>query len=400
MGKIMNYITDRLHSIYKVTIDELGYIFHDTGVLIFFFVVPLGYPLLYAFIYNQETVRDVPVVVIDNAGNAQSREFLRLVDATPDVRIAYYSPDMDDAKEILANKKAYGIVYIPSDFSKNISKGEKTYVSLYSDMSSLLFYKAMLVALTDVSLDMGREIAARNLSSLTYRQEQTATMPIENQWFAMYNPQSGFAGFLIPAILILVVQQTLLLGVGMLAGTARQNNKTHTLVPLDVNYKGTFRVVLGKGLAYLMVYTVMAAYLVEVVPAIFSLPSIGHTWTKVVFLLPYLFACIFFAMFLSTLIKGREAPMMIFVFTSIPLLFISGISWPASAVPELWKWVGMVFPSTHGIQGFIKINTMNASIFEVSKEYISLWILSGVYMILTCIAYRHIIHKTKKLLTD
>ncbi|MDD4820875.1 MAG: ABC transporter permease, partial [Flavobacteriales bacterium] len=371
MRKIIDYLADRLHSIYNVTINELKYIFHDTGVLIFFFAVPLGYPVLYAFIYDGETVRDVPVAVVDNTANAQTREFLRMVDATPDVHIAYYSPDMDHAKELLAQKKAYGIVYIPSDFSKNISKGEKAYVSLYADMSSLLFYKAMLIALTDVSLDMGREIEARNMSGLTLRQEQTSTMPIENQWFAMYNPQSGFAGFLIPAILILVIQQTLLLGVGMLAGTARQNNKTHTLVPLDADYKGTFRVVLGKSMAYLMVYTVMTAYLIEIIPAIFSLPNIGHIWTKILFLLPYLFACIFFAMFCSTLIKGREAPMMIFVFTSLPLLFISGVSWPAAAVPEFWKYVGWLFPSTHGIQGFIKINTMNASIFEVSYEYVS-----------------------------
>ena len=38
----------------------------DQGVMIFFFIVPLAYPLLYCFIYTNEAVREVPVVAIDN----------------------------------------------------------------------------------------------------------------------------------------------------------------------------------------------------------------------------------------------------------------------------------------------------------------------------------------------
>ena len=42
-------------------------IFTDGGVLLFCVVVPLLYPVLYAFIYNGETVREVPVVVVDDS---------------------------------------------------------------------------------------------------------------------------------------------------------------------------------------------------------------------------------------------------------------------------------------------------------------------------------------------
>lgn len=324
------------------------------------------------------------MVLIDNASTPQSRDFARRVDGTPDVRIAYQATDMDHARELLARKEAYGIIYIPSDFSRNIGLGGQSHVSLYCDMSSLLFYKAMLVALTDVSLEMGAEIEQHNLHGLTERQQETASMPIENEWVALFNPQSGFASFLIPAILIIIIQQTLLLGVGMLAGTARQNNALHRLVPKLPHYNGTFRVVLGKGLAYFIIYVVVTMYMVEAVPSIFSIPKIGLAWTKVLFLLPFLTASIFFAMFLSTVMKGRESPMLVFVFTSVPILFISGVSWPEAAVPDFWKWIGWVIPSTHGVQGFIKINTMGASIYEVTREYIALWVLTGIYMTLTC----------------
>ena len=41
---------------------EAGRVVRDQGVLIFFILVPVLYPLLYAFIYTGETVREVPAV--------------------------------------------------------------------------------------------------------------------------------------------------------------------------------------------------------------------------------------------------------------------------------------------------------------------------------------------------
>ena len=45
--------------------EELKTILRDKGVIIFFFLVPLGYPLLYTFIYTNEVVREVPIAVVD-----------------------------------------------------------------------------------------------------------------------------------------------------------------------------------------------------------------------------------------------------------------------------------------------------------------------------------------------
>jgi ABC-2 type transport system permease protein len=50
----------------------------DEGVLIFFIVVPIVYPLLYSWIYNNEAVHEVPVCVVDQSHSALSRQFLRL----------------------------------------------------------------------------------------------------------------------------------------------------------------------------------------------------------------------------------------------------------------------------------------------------------------------------------
>ena len=377
--------------------DELRNVFKDAGVMIFFFLVPFVYPLLYSFIYNNEVVHEAKMVVVDQSDSYLSREFTRRVNATPDVEVVGVCPDMAEAKK-LDEKKAYGILLFPPDYSKDLHEGRQTTVSLYCDMSALLFYKAFLLAATEVSLDMGKELRMHNNPSSTDKMDQITVDPIPYESVALFNSQNGFASFLVPAILILVLQQTLILGIGMLGGTAREKNRFHSLVPICRHFNGTLRIVFGKSLTYLLLYVVVCIWVLAIVPKLFSLPQVGEPLTILLFLLPYLFACIFMSMTLSGFMTSRESPMLVFVFTSVILLFISGVSWPEAAIPPFWKVVGYLFPSTPGIQGFIRINTAGASLHEVAHEYRVLWIQAGVYFILSCIIYRYQIIRSRKMI--
>ena len=375
-------------SLFHICARELKNVFKDQGVLIFFILVPLAYPLVYAFIYTQEVVRDVPAAVVDNSRSSLSREFIRMVDATPDIKVQSYCADMEEAQNLIEEGRVYGIIYIPEEFARNISQGKQVSVSIFSDMSGLLYYKSLLMATTNVSLDMNKDIKIERMGNTTARQDEIGTAPIEYEDISLFNPQDGFASFLIPAVLILVIQQTLLLGIGLSAGTARETNKFQDLVPLSRKYNGTLRIVLGKSLAYFLIYAIVSAYVLCVVPRMFSLVQIPNPTTLLLFILPYLSACIFFAMTCSIFIHHRESCMMIYVFTSVPLLFISGISWPGAAIPDFWKVVSWIFPSTFGINGFVRINSMGATLPDVLTEFRALWLQTGIYFITTCIVYR------------
>ncbi len=387
--KLRHIIREGFEDIFFIWKDELKNVFRDAGVLIFFFLVPLAYPLLYSFIYNNEVVRDAKLVVVDQSDSFLSREFTRRVNATADVEVVSTCTDMAEAKRYLDEKKAYGILYFPESFSKEVYRGEQATVSLYCDMSSLLFYKAFLLSATEVSLDLGREIQLSRLSSSSEKQDEITVNPIPYESITLFNPQNGFASFLVPAILILVIQQTLVLGIGMLGGTVREENRLETL-PQSVgrHFHGTLRIVFGKSLTYLMIYILVCIWALAVVPKLFALPQIGDPLTLLLFVLPYLLACIFFAMTLAGFMTTRESPMLVFVFTSVLFLFISGISWPKEAIPPFWKAIGYLFPSTPGIQGFVRINTCGATLNEVAFEYRMLWVQAGIYFLSACLIQR------------
>lgn len=366
---------------------ELKKVFQDKGVLIFFILVPLAYPLIYAFIYNNEVIREVPAAVVDYDNTALSRQYIRNVDATPDVRIIAHCTSMAEAERLIKNREVYGIVRIPSDFTRNINTMQQAHVGVYADMSGLLYYKALVLANTNVSLAMNADIKVQRKPSTTAEQDKVTQMPIRYEQVDLYNPQTGFASFLIPAVLILVLQQTLVLGVGLSAGTDNESNRYRELQPINSHFNGMLRIVFGKGFAYLLVYLWNIAFVLEVVPRIFCLPQIGNPLDLWLIAIPFLLASIFMAMTITFLIRQRETGFMLIVFASVPLLFLSGVSWPGVSIPTFWKYVSYLFPSTFGVNAYIKINSLGAEMGDVKPEWHALWIQTICYFTTTCIIY-------------
>ena len=380
--------------------DEMINVFRDHGVLIFFILVPLVYPLLYTYIYNGETIHEVPACVVDESSSKVSREFVRRVDATADVDVVAHCANMQEARELIRQRKVYGIIRMPRSFSSDLARMKQTSVGLYVDMSGLLYYKALLLSCTNVSLDMGAKLKVMRSPGTTKEVDAVTQHPIEYSQVDIFNPAAGFASFLIPAVLILLLQQTLVLGVGLSAGTARERNSYAELVPINRHYHGLVRIVLGKGAAYFLVYLWNVFYCLFIVPKMFSLPQIGAPWDIWLIALPFLIATTAFAMTCSLLIRQRETAFMIIIFCSVPLLFLSGVSWPGWAIPKFWKIFSWLFPSTFGINAFVKVNTMGAHLIDVSREVICLWIQAAVYFGTTLLVYRNNISASRRRLLE
>ena len=419
-----------MHKSFRNTLRD---IFTDGGLIIFLLVVPVIYPIIYAFIYNEEVVRDVPVVVVDGDHSRLSRDFVRRLDASPDVEVVAQANSLVEAQSLVRHRKAYGVVSLPSQMNRDLQRGTPVRVQVYCDMSGLLYYKAVLATTTDVALQTNARIKVSRIPGATQRQEQITTAPLTYEHVALYNPQSGFASFLLPAVLVLILQQTLILGVGMEAGTRRERmERTHGFPATDdlsldaaallkasdeahqeevkrqreaaesAVARGEVSEVkirwfhpnhprrrdapwralsslLGRSTAYLAIYIPVAAFVLGVVPRLFHFPQLVELSGLALFILPYLLAAVMFAITLSALAHQRESIILIIVFTSVPMLFLSGVSWPASAIPWYWKTLGAFIPSTPAINGFVRLSSMGASLPEVVREWHHLWWLAGGY---------------------
>ncbi len=368
---------------------EFTRVLKDEGVLIFFIIVPIVYPLLYSWIYNNETVHEVPVCVVDQSHSSLSRQFIRMCDASADVHVAYYAQDLDEAKSLVSRQLVKGIYFIPSSFDNDVYGMRQGVVSVYCDMSLMLTYKAIFQTAQLVSLQMGDNIKKKLGGHYTHREEVIASRPLDYADVPIFNPQGGYGSFVLPAVLMLILQQTLVLGIGLSAGTARDENPYRTLIPVnDPHYQRTIPIVLGKTMCYFMIYLVMGAWLSVAVPRLFHFPQLATAMPLIQMMLPFTLACIFFGMLVSCMVKYRENVMLLMVFVSVPLLFLTGVSWPQSNIPSYWQGVSWLFPSTFGARAYIRLNSMGADISDVLPELRILWIQAVVYFVLALCLYR------------
>ena len=386
---LINKIIRGLQDMWFIWAHEMRNVFRDEGVLMFCILVPLGYPLLYSWIYNNEVVREVPTAIVDLSHSHSSREFIRNYDATPDTKATYYCTSIDEAKELVEKQAVHGILYFPQDFDIRLNRGEQAHVSVYTDMSLMLTYKAIYQTAQAVASKINSGIQVAQSGGFTNRDDEITTQPLAFDEVPIFNTTGGYGNAILPGVLMLILQQTLLLGVGMAAGTSRELNRNKELVPVSEHYAGIFRIVFGKGLCYFMIYAVMGMYLALAIPKLFGFVSMV-TWTTILgFLLPFILACIFFSLTMSCLVRYRENVMLLVVFTSVPLLFMTGISWPQANIPGIWQSIAWLFPSTFGVRGFLRISSMGASLSDIEPEFRALWIQVGVYFITACIVYRN-----------
>ena len=394
---LLTSIKLRLSDLYSICINEFRSIFSDSGAILFFLVVPFVYPFLYSALYGNEGIREAPLVVVDYNQSSLSREFIRRVDASPDVRIIAQPSNESEAYQAIAQEQAYGILIIPKDFNKNLAQGVQATIDLHTTFAATLYYKAYSLATTEVALSMGREIERARNYGASAEASRIAVRPIDSEWIAPYNPQSGFQGFLLPGVLVLIIQQTLLLGISMVAGTQREKGSlVGPRLQIGGHQASIMRMLLGKSLCYFITYAASSLFVLVIAPRIFGLPQLTNITSYFALLVPMLLAMIFFAFFWSLITRHREQSMILWVFTSVPFLFLSGLSWPWSAIPAPLKALAYLLPSTPGIQAFISINSMGAQIHEVLPQYTALWIQALVYFLLASLTYAYMLKRQEK----
>ena len=321
---------------------------------------------------------------VTSAACPESRNYIRELDATREVQVAWKCVNMAEAQKLLQERKIRGIVYFPSDFGQKLARMETATLSLYADMSSFMYYKNAFMAANLVMLnDIGAiQIERYNALGYTGQESYQLTKPLLYEENNPYNRAFSYNFFLVTAILLLIIQQTMFYGMSLLVGTQREKNHSFASLPDKLSGHGVGRVVLGRGAAYWLVYLAVSMYIIFIVPAIFGLPQRGNYWDILLLVLFYVTDCVFFCETWSTLISRRETVFVLFLIVSPVIIFLTGVSWPAVSFPKFWKLVSYIFPGTFGVQAFINMNSAGGDLSAAFSQMFYMTIQTVIYYFL------------------
>jgi ABC-2 type transport system permease protein len=371
-------------------VGELKLIFTDSGTVLLFVISMVIYPLLYAIGYEKETIRDLPVAVVDLDHSSTSRLYSRMVDATEQVNVICKPGSLKEAEDLFYDGEVKGVILIPTNFEKDLLGAKQVNVTAYCDASFFLLYKQVFTGTSYANGTFGAGVEVKRMvaEGKSIAQAIDLQEPVKVSLYSLYNPIGGYGSFVMPGMILIIMQQTLLIGIGMLGGTIREKKIFLKMTGRAKHRLGSVRLVFGKASAYVFVYLFNAIFAMIVFHKWFRFPDNGNALAIITIFIPYILAVSFLGLSISMLFKERVHSLLFLVFLSPMVMFLSGISWPTSSIPPLLYWMAHVFPSTIMIPAYLKIRIYGGGLESVHAEWVSLLIQDVVYFIMACLSYR------------
>ncbi|MDW5290257.1 ABC transporter permease [Formosa sp. PL04] len=373
----------------------------DKALISTFLSVAFVILIVYTYLYSREVITEVPVAIVNQDESKTSRDYISMLNASKGIYTKTNYTDLKAAEEDYYENIVKGIVVIPKDFGKDLRRGRQTTISTYADASNMLFYKEILgdVTVTTGYFNAGIAIKKEMAKGNSMAQAKANYSPVQAVTTSLFNVSSGYATYLIPVLTALIVQLVLLMGIGIINGTRHEDNKMLSNFPRLLHKGGTIPVLLGKSFVYTSLFSIILPLQIGIVYSLFSIPVRSSIWMVYLFSLPYLLAIVFFGIAISSLFKRREDSIVFIVLTSIPSLMLSGLSFPIETFPKFYQYFTQIIPSTPGINGFVKLTQMEATISEVSPEWNHLWVLALVYFIIATVTLKLQSIKERKIST-
>lgn len=340
----------------------------DSGVLLLLVLAPALYAVYYPWPYATQAVTGVPVMVVDQEHSALSRQITRWAAASPRLKVVGVTASEQQAQAALWRGEIEGYAILPAGLKRQLLRGQATPVTVAGNGAYALLNKAVLTGFTEVlaSLSAGVEIRQLETSGQSAPQARASRSPISAELVPLFNPTEGYGSYVVPAVALLILQQTLLMGTALLVGTWTEARR----------HRADAMVWFGRILGLSSVGFAVGLLFFGWVFLLQDYPRGGNPWGAVLLLLLFVPAVCSCGAWLGVCFGNRERALQVLLFTALPLAFLSGFSWPAEALPPTLQGLRWLAPSTAAIQASLRLNQMGASIQEVWPELACLMALA------------------------
>ena len=387
----------RLKGIQELFRREIRIVTKDINIMSVILLAPLFYSFFYGSVYINKVERDVPVVVVDMDRTNTTQKLIRMLDAHQMISVTETVPDYSTGIAEINNSDSQCMIFIPKGFEAELKSGKGGFIKIYLNTSRFLVSNDLNLAINEVLGYFNAGIKLKYFQTQGYTIEESKQLiePVNTDLRPLFNYTESYGEFLIPGILVLVLQQTLLIGLSESMAKERENNTLGELYEKS-NYS-TLAMVNGKGLFYFILFSAYALLFYTINFALFKINFKGSIPAVIVMTFLLLFAVIYIAIFVSSFFKRKIVALQFLSFLSFPVFLMSGYSWPMHSMPLPLQWIANLIPSTPYLGAFIRITQMGAGFGDVLPEIFHLMIIASAAFALVYIRLDKLAAREKNL---
>lgn len=366
-------------TIWQIVKREIGLIIPDRNLISVLLIAPIFYSFFYGSIYWNKVETDVPIVIIDQDQSTTSRRFVRMLDANQLIYVSEDACDLNTAKNKIISGDSHAIIFIPKNFEAELKSGKGSDIKSFLNTSRFLISNDINKAVNEVAATLGAGIRLKYYQANGYNFDQAKELiePIKVEIRPLFNFTESYGDFLIPSVLILILHQTLLLGLSESIAKERENKSIKDLFTLANNKAAT--AIIGKGFFYVVLYSVYATFFFSVNFYVFKLPFNGSIAAFSISTLLMLTSVVFMSVFISSFFDRKIIAIQFLTLSSYPVFLISGYSWPFEVLPIPIKLFSLLIPFTPYSTTLTRLTAMDGGFSNVYIQLIHLFILAVLF---------------------
>jgi len=369
-------------SIKSIFNNELNIVIGDHSILLSVIIAPLLYAFFLGSIYLNKDIDQIRFAVVDYDNTKTSRTLTRMLAASQKIDMVGHLKDYNDGVSKLENLELGGFLLFTKGFEKDLMRMEGVNLNLYLNTTQFLPSNDLNKAVNQVMLTVGSGIRLRyyEINGINSQKAMQLINPIMAEIKPIYNVTNSYGGFLLPGLFFLILQQTLLIGMG--ESISRDNEKGILNEALSSSSFGILNYIAGKSAYYVFLYLSYLIIFTAVIFPIFGLPVAGSVVSILILSMIFLVTIMLLTLLIGTFVKSQVRMMEILAFTSYPFFLLSGYSWPVSSMPEPLQWFAAIIPTTPMMDAMKRLFVMGGNWGDVFHQFIHLSILLVATLVL------------------
>jgi len=368
---------------------EFYAIFTNIPLLVTVFGGVIIYSFLYPLPYINQTPKEQSIAVINLDDSQLSRTIERMANATPQVNITEQVYNIDEAKTLLVEGHITGFLLIPQHFYRDLLLEKSPHLLFAGNASYFLVYGTVIEGLVRSTSTLAAEV---KVSRMVMRGDNIALASSQYSAIGLnlkptFNASLGYLNYIVPAVFVLILHQTLLIALGLLtAGQYENKVKYHPVTELQSSYwliYPVWQILLVRSLLMLIIYLMLFSFYFGYSFESYDINRLATIPDLMTLAFPFLLSVIFLGTIIGLLIPRKELATLVVLLSSLPLVFSAGFIWPTSNMPTVINVIAQFFPSTPAINGFLRLNQMGDSIDNLVQIKMQLWSLTLLYAMIS-----------------